>query len=202
MRRAAILTSLVLGPACSFPSAGGSGGGTDGAPTPGADGGLGADAAPGEDVDAGAVPGFDPVVDCPATYDDTVFAGSRYRYTSPGPGAVFDKHRDECDADAPGLTHLAIPDGPAELAHLVEELKEMPRGWAWSYVGITYDDGAWVDVLGEEATFLPWSPGEPNDSLSSERAVLVAPNSEALRDVPKTWYLAAVCECDGRPGPP
>jgi hypothetical protein len=158
-----------------------------------------ADAAPDAPVDA--VP-FS--VDlCPGNYGDTIgtIPGSRYRRNNNDrPFAV---HHADCNDDAPGWTHLLVPDGLGETANAA----------AWNpgrvkYVGVVQMpgqaalDASWFRFTGEP-NIIGWDAqtNEPNDNdgvENGENQLAVIVGEGDLFDVGGANDYSAICECDGR----
>jgi hypothetical protein len=119
-----------------------------------------------------ATPGFDPATDCPEDYAPAIFAGgSRYRYMAPDAlenFRIFAGSVAECASDAPGLTHLAVPDVDGEV-ELWMDIIDADYGSRWTWLGVYRDAGqaTWRDVLGND--FSPAGPAARGQLRADQR---------------------------------
>lgn len=161
------------------------------------------DAAPGV-PDARFV--FDPARDCPADYAPQLLGGSRYRYMDPlATPMTFAAAAEACAADAPGWTHLAVPDDPNhdEIKRWTDVLGTAEYLWRWTWIGVTREAGStqWVDVLGRPVDVdpLPLANNEPSLAEAQAAALWINPTTDKVLDDPPFYGYLAVCECDGNP---
>lgn len=137
-------------------------------------------------VDTDGVPGG-----CPATYMMLSGAGSHvYKLTNNS--AQWSTQRDRCASDG---AYLAIPDDANELM-AITTAAAATRTW----VGIndTANEGTYVTVKMQMATFLPWASGEPDNPNPQPgedcvSALMATPNIATDRC---TITFPAVCECE------
>ncbi len=156
-----------------------------------------------------AVPGFDPARDCPASYAPEVLGGSRYRYfpadlIPPDDGNFgWDVFAADCNDDAPGLTHLGVPDVDGEIARWDDVIGSATYAYRFTWFGVSRDAGesTWHDVLGApfDPTTLRLFVGEPNASTNTRAALWYEPSTNYVFDDPADYEYMAVCECDGKP---
>jgi hypothetical protein len=158
-----------------------------------------ADAAP--DGTPDAVP-FTPDM-CPNSYDEVIASvpGSRYRRNNND--RPFATHHADCNDDAPGWTHLFVPD---TLAESIEAA--MWNTGRIKYVGIVQMPGqaavdtGWYRFTGEPNVIV-WDvqTNEPNDldGVENGELQLTAIYGQGdLFDVGGVTPYSAICECDGR----
>jgi hypothetical protein len=174
------------------------GDGPGGGDAPGAIDATIADAAPDAPIDA--VP-FSPDM-CPNGYDQTIGSvpGSRYRRNNND--RPFATHHADCNDDAPGWTHLLVPDTFDE-----SRTAAMWNNGRIKYVGIVQMPGqaqvdtGWFRFTGEPNAIVWDPPDEPNDADGAENGEnqLAAIFAEGeLFDVAGATNYSAICECDGR----
>ena len=153
-------------------------------------------------VDAPVVPVDAPVdapvfdtARCPAEYVGT--GRSRYR-TVISFGQSWGAAERDCRDDAPGLTHLWVPDDEAEILAVDASLCG-PGQCYYGWLGLVYSpEGAWRTVTGQPA-YLRWDEDQPNN-LDEPGPIVVGlnPNRHAMVDAPADRNYGTVCECDGR----
>lgn len=123
---------------------------------------------------------------CPSTYM-TISGGGTHVYGKLATAAAWQTQVNLCVAASP-KAYLAIPASNSELSGI--------RGLAGadSWVGI--DDmatqGTYVTVTNMAATYLPWAPGQPDNS---GRCVKSEVFSNRIATVDCATQLVAVCEC-------
>ena len=155
-----------------------------------------ADAAPPDAVQ------FSPEM-CPVGYGDTIASvpGSRYRRNNNN--VPFAMHHADCNDDAPGWTHLMVPDTLAE--------SMTAAGWnpgRIKYVGVVQApaqlalDAGWFRFSGEP-NVIEWDTfgNEPNDNdgvENGENQLAAILSQGDLFDVGGATDYSAICECDGR----
>lgn len=163
-------------------------------------------AAPDANRPPDATPPFDPATNCPASYATAIFAGgSRYRYMDPSPleYRTFEAAVQECASDAPGLTHLAVPDveGEADLWMDIIDSDTYQSRYTWIGVYREADSADWFGVTGDAI-----SPSTLNITDEFEfvirqanAALYLRPANNAVHDNYLGALYHAVCECDGKP---
>jgi hypothetical protein len=145
--------------------------------------------APGPGVDAGIdAPGDAmPASRCPSDY--AAVAGSAHVYKALS-GVNWDAARMMCDQSA-RAAYLAIPDDAAQLASLATVAS--PPFW----IGIDdkQDQGTFVTQKAVPAVFLPWAPGEPDNTPPGQDCVDAVSATQIASDRCGNKQ-AAVCECE------
>jgi hypothetical protein len=137
---------------------------------------------PTTDIDA-------PNAGCPAGYNDLPTApGHKYRLLASSESWA--AQRQACAATS-ASAYLAIPDSDEELV----ALGQLADTLFW--VGIEDPtEGMYINVLGQPQTYLPWSPGEPdNGGPGGSDCVASDDNVPLLRDERCQTKYRAVCEC-------
>lgn len=152
------------------------------------------------DAASGDAP-FD-LADCPPSYIELWYPGSRYRISRGGTAWL---HHDTCAGDAPGLTHLAVIETSEE--HVALEARRAAVEQIW-YVGTVQrrtaltTDQHWL-WLTNDAPVLIWHTDEPNDVDESEsdhweQFAVMHSTAFGLIDYDGAVVFDALCECDGR----
>ena len=161
------------------------------------------------DARADDAPVFEPVRDCPATYDVTLGArSSRYRFILTANRAW--EASDDCNDDQPAFTHLIAFDDMAEVAEAQAQVNltpGLPGNVAWvGGVQLRMQPDpmtGWLSVTGGALVAGPWSPNEPDDEGSGEgndeQFVGLEPNRGGMVDYPNNRDHGGLCECDGKP---
>lgn len=147
---------------------------------------------------------------CPASYNITTIPGpTRYRLISAGHPAW--EQSDACNADMPGMTHLAVLETMTELMNVstfVNSPADTAPGQQVWVGGVQLrtamtPSAGWLGFDGA-ALINAWDPGEPNDGSNeddhSEQFIFLE-MARRLADRPGNTGLGALCECDGKPLP-
>lgn len=125
---------------------------------------------------------------CPSPY--AAVAGSAHLYKRL-PNTTWYDARSDCKLTS-ASAYLAVPDDATELMNLATAA-EGPPFW----VGI--DDqavkGSFVTQKNAPATFLPWEPGEPDQSNPPMECVSAVSATQIATDKCYTM-MTAVCECE------
>ena len=204
------LIAVIMLAGCGFtPSQG-----TSDAPASGSDGhGGGSDAGVIRDahefldahvfMDAPAVTPFDPAM-CPADYtNNTITASPNTRYKILSDMATVKAQSDECNADHPGWTHLAVLDTVQEAQQIHSHM-----GGNFYYVGAVQPvsqatpNSGWLQLTGAAVPSAMWQTGQPNDNgggieTNAQNFAAVDDSSGLMNDVNGAFQYQAVCECDG-----
>lgn len=157
-----------------------------------------ADAAPPPDA------AFDPAT-CPAGYATTIAAAPASRYRWIAVNRTWPAHRQDCEDDLVGATHLVVLDSAAEAQQIAAASSSM-----YYHVGAAQApnqasvQAGWTTLTGEPVPASMWHAGQPNDSNGSEndqqdRASVNTLDGPLLQDVEASFSTHAVCECDGKP---
>ena len=135
---------------------------------------------------------------CPAGYATVpgAPATSKYKLFGNAPsndqGNTWTAGKGLCDADG---THLVIVETAAEAIALGAVIPLAPSSpYYWEGITDAAQEGVWLTVLGTAATYLPWSPGQPNGGTGANCALADAPGS--LYDFDCNGYEAFACECE------
>jgi hypothetical protein len=141
---------------------------------------------PGPDAGVDAAPDA-PAAGCPSGYSEV--AGSMHRYR-PLVNRSWDEAAADCKRDSTDA-YLAIPDDPAELVNLATVAT------APFWIGLDDNDveDRFVTQKGDEATFKPWLPGQPDDDNPGEDCVAAISGTQ-ITDERCGGRRAAVCECE------
>ena len=140
-------------------------------------------------ADAGIVDAAPPsppdATPCPSDYGPDPASGHAYRLRRPR--LSWPDAEAACEEDG---FHLVVIDDAAELA-IVDQISDVQ--FAWIGVNDQETEGAFVTVIGEPATFLPWNVGEPNDVDNEDCVELLG---DKLNDRSCEIRRAYVCECE------
>ncbi len=152
------------------------------------DGGAMLDASPAVIPDA-ALP--DATAGCPADYTYERFTGTSYRTGL----LALDWYGAEADCADDGVgTHLVVIEGEHELERLEDQLSGQQ---VWVGLTDTNQEDVFVWVTGEDAWFLPWHSGEPNDWGALGEDCVELAGGEYNDEPCATVLQRYVCECDG-----
>jgi len=145
-------------------------------------------------------PGGDAGVDAPAPLDGGMNAGCPSPYAAVAgsahlykrlPNTSWDTAKNDCKLTS-ASAYLAVPDDVTELANLAT----VAAGLTF-WVGI--DDvavkGTFVTQKGATATFLPWGPGEPDQTNPPKECVNAISTTQIATEKCGT-ARPAVCECE------
>ncbi|MBS1121169.1 MAG: macrophage mannose receptor 1-like [Deltaproteobacteria bacterium] len=138
-------------------------------------------------VDASDVP----VGNCPSGYLQLTggAAGHRYKLL---PAGNWDASQAACLATAPAAAYLAIPDDAAELQAFATF---NGAGNFWVGISDAAVENIFVNVKNLPQIFLPWAPGEPDDTQGGQDCVAGISATEIETDKCNTAF-PAVCECE------
>lgn len=150
----------------------------------GGDGGV-----DGKQVDAHVIDGQVPDgLGCPAGY--MPLTGSSHLYKKNATVAQWASHRSGCTADGANV-YLTIPSDTTELAALLT----LAGADFWIGVDDITVEGSYQTVLGAPATFLPWAPGEPDNSGNQDCVQVLGANG-MFDTFNCTQQRIAICECE------
>lgn len=157
-------------------------------------------------VDAAIDAAIDAPTNCPSDYG-TITGPTKHRFITTA--APFAAHRNDCNDDAPGSTHLAVTATRLEAETLKENLPptfELYFVGAYQLpVGIAPQEG-WVWVSKEFFDNAVWASSEPTDYDGTEDRMedhaALSTTLLGMVDVPGALTTGAVCECDGKPEMP
>ena len=146
----------------------------------------------GIDASADAAPPDGPPASCPASYAAIPGGQGNHVYRLVPMPNDWSAQRTACAADG-ATAHLAIPDDATELGALTNLFNQTPTFW----IGITdaATENTFLTVTGAAATFLPWAPGQPNDTGNSD-CVEVNRQARTFNDTRCNEDQRAVCECE------
>jgi hypothetical protein len=154
------------------------------------EGGSGSDA--GVIIDAPeAIVDAPPVGGCPSGYLPLTggTAGHRYKLI---PGANWQASQSACAVTAPASAYLAIPDDAAELL-AVATLNG--AGTFWVGISDLATENTFLNVKNVPQIFLPWAPGEPDDTQGGQDCVSGLSGTQIATQKCNTSF-PAVCECE------
>jgi hypothetical protein len=155
------------------------------------------------------VPDATPAIDagfsvarCPGSYTIAIASKPMSRYRVDLTPRVLTLHRDACNSDALGITHLVVLDDETEAAEL-----QNASGTTNYYVGAIQardqptTSAMWFAVTGGELAPSTWQINQPNDNADVENneqnAAAADSSSGLLNDIPTNATYYAICECDG-----
>jgi hypothetical protein len=126
----------------------------------------------------------DAMPSCPASYT-LVIGGKSYRPVATS--ATWTNARNDCADDAPGLTHLAVPNNATENTGLANAQTQD------SWIGITdaATEGTWLDVFGMPLTYTAWAGGQPDGGNCA-----LINNAAAWVDESCNNSIRYICECE------
>lgn len=132
-----------------------------------------------------------PVTGCPGNYLTIAGGQGTHRYRTL-PAANWNQQRDMCLATT-SSAYLAIPDDLGEL-QAIATLGGQGSFW----VGVTDQatENTWLNTKGAIQTFLPWAPGEPDNSGPGEDCVAGVMTPSWITDERCNNQKIAVCECE------
>ena len=138
-------------------------------------------------IDASPIDASPDAPTCPTSYT-TVIGSKSYRVVSTS--SIWSNAVNDCADDAPGATHLAVPNANAENSGLVGAITSN------SWIGITdiAVEGTWLDVFGDPLAYTNWENGQP-DGNTSQNCALINTGGE-WADEGCSNNLRYVCECD------
>ncbi len=145
------------------------------------------------DTRDGAIDGGDAAsLACPGTYVVLPGVQNNSRYRVINNSSRWDVAEAACEAEG---HHLAIPDDASELTAMYTALITQN---IWIGVTDRVVEGTFRTVTGGIQTYLPWSPGEPDEEdcvfIDGLTTQLVAQDCDSGRRY--------ICECDGAPANP
>lgn len=136
---------------------------------------------------------------CPGNYAQVAGAPPTSKYRLFSYNAQLDDHtsswtdaKQTCATDG---THLIIVETAAEATAIGGALHYAPQSpFFWEGVTDAAQEGVWKTVLGSDATYLPWAPGQPNGGAASNCALFGTDG--ALSDFTCSGVEPFACECD------
>lgn len=144
---------------------------------------------PGPGVDAAIDAAIDGMtsVGCPSGYNQVNGSAHRYKLLT---NVSWDEAKLMCDRTSTAA-YLAIPDDAAELA----DLATVASAPFWIGIDDQVTEGTYVTQKAVPATFLPWAPGEPDDTMGGQDCVDAVSSTKIATD--KCGIREnAVCECE------
>lgn len=138
-------------------------------------------------IDASPIDASPDAPPCPASYT-TVIGSKSYRVVTIG--SSWSNAVNDCADDAPGATHLAVPNAMAENDGLAGAIASN------SWIGITDTavEGTWLDVFGDPLAYTNWENGQPDGSTSQNCALINTGGKWADEGCGNN--LRYLCECD------
>jgi hypothetical protein len=125
---------------------------------------------------------------CPAGYIS--LGGSQHLYNKVAVAAAWMNHKTGCTGEGANV-YLAIPDDGIELGNILM----LAGANAWIGIDDIAVEGSYQTVLGAPAGFLPWAPGEPDNSGNQDCVEALMATSK-IATLGCNNQLIAVCECE------
>jgi hypothetical protein len=129
---------------------------------------------------------------CPASYAAVNGGQGNHVYRIVTALDDWDAQRDACAADGANA-YLVIPDSADELGAVSTLFMQTQTFW----VGVTdaQTEGTFLTVKGDAETFLPWAPGQPNNTGNSD-CVEADRSQHTYNDRTCGTPERAICECE------
>ncbi len=124
---------------------------------------------------------------CPASYQP--LSGAAHVYHVITATGQWTHQRDACLAESPNA-HLAIPQNASELTAFATAA---PNN-AWIGIDDILLEGHYLTVLGLDPPYLPWAPGEPDNTPNQDCVAMLSGTQKIATETCGSSY-AAVCEC-------